>query len=99
MINPALREKIERRKRLLTGIKEELIDRLRLDFRADEIDDDTFLFGGGLALDSIAAADIIVGLQFRFGVILSEEKILALQTVNTLADFLQTEHAGGFFTN
>ncbi|MBL8250708.1 MAG: acyl carrier protein [Candidatus Competibacter sp.] len=90
-MSPELWRRIERRKTVLAAIKEELIGRLRLDYRADEIDDDTFLFGDGLALDSIAAADIIVGLQFRFGVILSEEKILAMRTINALADFLQAE--------
>jgi len=92
-MNPVLRAQIEQRKKLLDSLKEELIDRLRLDCRAEEIDDDTFLFSGGLALDSIAAADIIVGLQFRFGVLLSEEKILAMSTINALVDFLQTEDA------
>ncbi|MBK8507369.1 MAG: acyl carrier protein [Candidatus Competibacteraceae bacterium] len=92
-MNPVLRAQIEQRKKLLDSLKEELIDRLRLDCLPDEIDDDTFLFGGGLALDSIAAADIIVGLQFRFGVLLSEEKILAMSTINALVDFLQTEDA------
>ena len=92
-MNPVLRAQIEQRKKLLDSLKEELIDRLRLDCRAEEIDDDTFLFGGGLALASIAAADIIVGLQFRFGVLLSEEKILAMSTINALVDFLQTEDA------
>lgn len=90
-MNPELREKIERRKKILVAVKEELIGWLQLDYRADDLDDDTFLFGGGLALDSIAAADVIIGLQFRFGVILSEEKILAIRTINTLADFLQPE--------
>lgn len=88
-MNQYLRDKIEQRKKILITVKEELIDRLQLQYSIDEIDDDTFLFGSGLSLDSISAADIIVGLQFRFGITLPEEKIFSMRTINTLADFVQ----------
>lgn len=90
-MNQDLREKIEKRKEVLMGIKEELIDRLQLEYDLDDIDDDTFLFGGGLSLDSIDAMDIIIGLQSRFGVILPEGEIASMRTINTLADFVQAE--------
>ncbi|HHW79028.1 MAG TPA: acyl carrier protein [Xanthomonadaceae bacterium] len=90
-MNQDLREKIEKRKEVLMGIKEELIDRLQLEYDVDDIDDDTFLFGGGLSLDSIDAMDIIIGLQSRFGVILPEGEIASMRTINTLADFVQAE--------
>lgn len=90
-MNQDLREKIEKRKEVLMGIKEELIDRLQLEYNVDDIDDDTFLFGGGLSLDSIDAMDIIIGLQSRFGVILPEGEIASMRTINTLADFVQAE--------
>jgi acyl carrier protein len=90
-MNQDLQEKIENRKEVLVGIKEELIDRLQLEYSVDDIDDDTFLFGGGLSLDSIDAMDIIIGLQSRFGVILPEGEIASMRTINTLADFVQAE--------
>ena len=90
-MNQDVQEKIEIRKEVLIGIKEELIDRLQLEFSIDDIDDDTFLFGGGLSLDSIDAMDIIIGLQSRFGVILPEGDIASMRTINTLADFVQAE--------
>ncbi len=90
-MNQELCNKIEQRKEILIGIKEELIDRLQLEYQADDIDDDTFLFGGGLSLDSIDAMDIIIGLQSRFGVILPEGEVASMRTINTLADFVQAE--------
>ncbi|HAO31339.1 MAG TPA: acyl carrier protein [Candidatus Competibacter sp.] len=90
-MKPDLREKIEQRKDVLSSIKEELIDRLQLEYSVDDIDDDTFLFGGGLSLDSIDAMDIIIGLQSRFGVLLPDGEIASMRTINTLADFVQAE--------
>ena len=91
VMNQELWDKIARRKEILIGIKEELIDRLQLEYQVDDIDDDTFLFGGGLSLDSIDAMDIIIGLQSRFGVILPEGEVASMRTINTLADFVQAE--------
>lgn len=90
-MNETLRTAIAKRKEILTGIKEELIDRLQLDYQVDDIDDDTFLFGGGLSLDSIDAMEIIIGMQSRFGVMLPEGDIAAMRTINTLADFVQSQ--------
>lgn len=90
-MNQALSEKIEKRKEILTALKEELIDRLQLEYSVNDIDDDTFLFGGGLSLDSIDAMDIIIGVQSRFDVLLPEGEIGSMRTINTLADFVQAE--------
>ncbi len=86
-------EKIERRKAILNGIKEELVERLELEFQPDDIDDDTFLFGGGLQLDSIDSMEIIIGMQARFDVMIPEDDVSALRTINTLADFVESQQA------
>lgn len=83
--------RIERRKEILLAIKEELVERLELEFESQDIDDDTFLFGGGLQLDSIDSMEIIIGMQFRFDVIIPEDDVSALRTINTLADFIEAE--------
>jgi hypothetical protein len=44
----SLQQAIEDRKAILEAIKEELITRLELEVEPEDIDDDTFLFGGGL---------------------------------------------------
>jgi acyl carrier protein len=84
-----LREKIARRVAILSGIKGELIERLALDYTEEDLDDDTYLFGAGLQLDSIDAMEIIIGVQARFGAEIPEGDMTALRTLNTLADFVQ----------
>lgn len=86
-----LKEKIDRRHQVLLEIKEELVDRLELDVEPEHIDDDTLLFGGGLGLDSIDAMEIIIGMQTRFGVMIPEDDVSTLRTVNTVADFVLEE--------
>jgi acyl carrier protein len=88
-----LRQKIAARRDVLLQIKEELIERLQLDYTPDDIDDDTFLFGTGLALDSIDAMEIVIGMQARFGVLMPDGDIASLRTINTLADFVIAEQA------
>lgn len=86
-----LRERIEMRRDVLEAIKSELIDRLDLEIEPEWIDDDAFLFGGGLGLDSIDAMEVIIGMQSRFGVVIPEESLAILRTVNTLADYVQAQ--------
>lgn len=83
--------KIEERKAILTAIKEELVERLELELEPADIDDDTFLFGGGLSLDSIDSMEIIIGMQSRFGVMIPEDDSSPLRTINTLANFVIQE--------
>jgi acyl carrier protein len=90
-MDDALRAKIGRRQSRLSAIKEELVERLDLEIEPEWIDDDVFLFGGGLGLDSIDAMEIIIGMQTRFGVAIPEDSLSILRTVNTLADYIQ-EH-------
>ena len=86
-----VRTKIEERKAILIAIKEELVERLELELEPCDIDDDTFLFGGGLSLDSIDSMEIIIGMQSRFGVMIPEDDSSPLRTINTLADFVIQE--------
>jgi acyl carrier protein len=84
-----LRDRIEQRRELLSAIKAELVERLDLEIQPEWIDDDVFLFGGGLGLDSIDAMEIIIGMQTRFELAVPEDSLSILRTVNTLADFVQ----------
>ena len=92
-MDEALRTRIEARKFVLEGIKGELVDRLQLEVMPADIDDDTFLFGGGLQLDSIDAMEIIIGMEARFGVQVPEGEIAPLRTINTLADLVESQKA------
>jgi acyl carrier protein len=84
-----LQQRINRRKQTLAEIKEELADRLQLEASPEAIDDDTYLFGGGLQLDSIDSMEIIIGLQAKFGVEVPEGDVAPLRTINTLADLVE----------
>lgn len=90
-LTPSLAERIAKRKAILDGIKEELVERLELEFQPEDIDDDTFLFGGGLQLDSIDSMEIIIGMQSRFDVMIPEDDVSSLRTINTLADFVESQ--------
>lgn len=95
-MRPELREAIEQRERVLARVHEMLTTALQLDHEPNEIDPDTPLFGTGLGLDSVDAVEIIVALESEFGVYVEEtEGILALRTVNTLADAILEGSARG----
>ena len=75
-------------------IKEKLIEHLNLeDFNQDNFKDDTPLFGDGLGLDSIDALEIIVMLEKKFNVKISnpEEGAKIFQSVNTIAKFIENQ--------
>jgi acyl carrier protein len=96
-MDPALRERLDKRVRMLDRVRGLLIDRLQVQREPDEIDPDTPLFGGGLALDSIDAVDLLVHLGADFGIDIAtdEEGRTALRTVNSIVDMaLAAEEAG-----
>ncbi len=82
---------------LREAIKEMMIENLMLKVSKEEITDDLPLFGpGGLGLDSIDALELVVSLEKRFGVSVanSETAKQALQTVNTIHDFVVANRKG-----
>jgi len=81
---------------LKTQLKKQLIDHLNLeDLSVEDIKDDTPLFGDGLGLDSIDALEIIVMLDNKFNVKVSdpEEGAKIFQSVNTLAEFIENQNS------
>lgn len=65
-----------------------MIRQLNLSLSPSEIDNDAPLFGMGLALDSIDALELIVGLEQEFNVMVGENQRGVFRSVNTIVDFL-----------
>ena len=72
----------------------EIIDRLKLlvagldvQLAADQIEDTTFLFEGGLGLDSFAVVELIVAIEQNFAIEFPEEDLSpeSFQDLRTLA--------------
>jgi acyl carrier protein len=85
-----LRAQVARRETILAQVRAVLTEDLRVPLPAAQIDPDTPMFGLGLALDSVDAVDLILGLEDRTGISLPDgaEATPYLRTVNTLVDFV-----------
>lgn len=96
-MNRQLAERLERRRGVLDEVRRLLIDRLRIRREPDEIDPDTPLFGGGLALDSIDAVDLMVHMQADFAVELQDDYYgrNLIRTVNCLVDLVIARRDAG----
>ena len=76
---------------LKVEIKEQLIEHLNLeDFSVENIKDDTPLFGESLGLDSIDALELIVLMEYGYGIELAnpEEGKDIFATINSMADYI-----------
>lgn len=95
-MDPALRERLALRRSILERVRRLLIDELQVRREPDEIDPDTPLFGGGLALDSIDAVDLLIRLDSEFGIEITsdEEGRTALRTVNSIVDLVFVREMG-----
>jgi acyl carrier protein len=80
---------------LKTELKQAIVRGLRLPISADEIGNDTPLFGEGLGLDSIDVLELVLELERSFGVQIRDEQTGAevLRSVDTIADFVMRERA------
>ncbi|MDP3851060.1 MAG: acyl carrier protein [Luteolibacter sp.] len=74
--------------KLRQKIKEVMIEELMLDYPAEEIGDQTAIFGaGGLGLDSVDALQLVVALEKHFGLKIGDSSAAKgiLETVETIA--------------
>jgi acyl carrier protein len=80
---------------LKARIKEAIVGSLRLTLAPADIQDDVPLFGEGLGLDSIDALELVLELERRFGVAITDEHVgqRVLRSVNSIAEFIESETA------
>lgn len=76
-------------------IKRAIVESLRLPIPVDEIGDSTSLFGEGLGLDSIDVLELVLEMERRFGVSITDDETgqRVLRSVDTIADFIMAERA------
>ncbi len=78
-------------------VRQLLATRLKLAKAAEEIGDDTPLFGPeGLGLDSIDALELVLGLEKEFGVVIDNRDVAVkvLASIRTIAEFVQAQGNG-----
>ncbi len=82
--------RIAEREQILAGLRQVLIDRMRLRRAPDELDPDAPLFGAGFGLDSLDAIELMVSLDTMFGVKLQDSALLRQQmrSLNTVVDLV-----------
>jgi acyl carrier protein len=77
-------------------LKELMISELMLDMTADDIGDDTPLFGpAGVGLDSVDALQLVVMIEKHFGFKMADQEQAKriLQSVNTIAEAVDQKPA------
>ena len=76
------------------GLKQLIVERLKLNIDPTSIKDDAPLFGapgendeaGGLSLDSVEALEIVVGIEEKWGVVIEDDSVAnEFYSIETLA--------------
>jgi acyl carrier protein len=76
-------------------IKRAIVESLRLPIPVEQIGDATSLFGEGLGLDSIDVLELVLEMERRFGVSITDDETgkRVLRSVDTIAEFIRSERA------
>ena len=82
---------IEERKQIINTFKNELIRRLNLQYRPEDLHEDISLLGAGLGLDSLDALEIVLCVENSFGVKIPDESTPVLRSINTVVDYVLSE--------
>ncbi|MCP5101820.1 MAG: acyl carrier protein [bacterium] len=78
---------------IMDQLKAIIADKLDVNLKVEEIDQNVSLYEDGLGLDSIAIVDLIVSIEKGFSITIQDEELSAdlFKNLTTLADFIQTK--------
>jgi acyl carrier protein len=87
-MDDVLKLKINKRKAVIDVLKNDLITRLNLPFRSEDLHEDVSLLGSGLGLDSLDALEVILGIEHSFHVKVADDNISILRSINSIVDYV-----------
>ena len=96
-MDSAMKAVIDKRIAVINPIKEELIKRLNLPYKPEDLHEDISLFGAGLGLDSLDALEVVLCVENCFKIKIPDNAPSILRSINTLADYVleqQQKQAG-----
>ena len=87
-MDSATQAAIKKRLDIIDPMKKELIERLNLPYKPEDLHEDISLFGAGLGLDSLDALEVVLCVEHCFGIKVPEDDIAIMRSINTLADYV-----------
>ena len=87
----SIEEKISQRSEVIEKLKKDLILRLNIPYKPEDLHEDISLLGAGLGLDSLDALEIVLCVEGSFGVKIPDGDTSILRSINTIVDFIISE--------
>jgi acyl carrier protein len=87
-MDDSLKQIIEKRKAVIDVLKDDLILRLNLPYRPEDLHEDVSLLGSGLGLDSLDALEVVLGIEHAFNVKVADDNISILRSINSIVDYV-----------